>query len=145
MVDRQLIEQHLQNMEEALANLRRYQHLSLEEFEKDLSLIWIAEKGLQILIQNLLDIGAHLLASEIRNDWDDYGEIIAKLGQHGIIPKDFSERIKGMAGLRNILVHEYLRVDVNKLHDFVKNQLGDFVEFMAHIQSYLEKAEGSEE
>jgi uncharacterized protein YutE (UPF0331/DUF86 family) len=141
MVDRQLIEQHLQNMEEALANLRRYEHLSLEEFEKDLSLIWIAEKGLQILIQNLLDIGAHLLASEIRNDWDDYGEIIAKLGQHGIIPKGFSEGIKGMAGLRNILVHEYLRVDVKKLYDFVKNRLGDFVEFMSHIQGYLEKEE----
>ena len=143
MVDRQLIEQHLQNMEEALANLRRYQHLSLEEFEKDLSLIWIAEKGLQILIQNLLDIGAHLLASEIRNDWDDYGEIIAKLGQHGIIPKGFSEGIKGMAGLRNILVHEYLRVDVKKLYDFVENRLGDFVEFMSHIQGYLEKDLGS--
>lgn len=139
MVDRQLIEQHLQNMEEALANLRRYQHLSLEEFEKDLSLIWIAQKGLQVLIQNLLDIGAHLLASEIRNDWDDYGEIIIKLGQHGIIPKGFSEGIKGMAGLRNILVHEYLRVDVAKLYDFVKNRLADFVEFMSHIQVYLEK------
>ena len=104
MDDRQIIEQHLQNMEEALSNLMRYHDISLEEFEKDLSLIWIAEKGLEILIQNLLDIGAHLLASEIRNDWDDYGEIILKLGKHGVIPTDFSERIHGMAGLRNILV-----------------------------------------
>ena len=67
MVDREVIEQHLQNMEEALANLKRYQHLPLEEFANDLSFVWIAEKGLEILIQNLLDIGAHLLASEIRS------------------------------------------------------------------------------
>jgi uncharacterized protein YutE (UPF0331/DUF86 family) len=139
MVDEQVIEQHLQNMEEALANLGRYRDHSLEEFEKDLSLIWIAEKGLQILIQNLLDIGAHLLASEIRNDWDDYGEIILKLGQHGIIPRDFSEKIQGMAGLRNILIHEYLRVDVNKIYDLLKNRMGDFTEFMSYVQSYLEK------
>jgi uncharacterized protein YutE (UPF0331/DUF86 family) len=139
MVDEQVIEQHLQNMEEALANLGRYRDLSLKEFEKDLSLIWIAEKGLQILIQNLLDIGAHLLASEIRNDWDDYGEIILKLGQHGIIPRDFSEKIQGMAGLRNILIHEYLRVDVNKIYDLLKNRMGDFTEFMSYVQSYLEK------
>ena len=79
MFDRQVIEQHLLNMEDALANLGRYKNLSLEEFENDLSLIWIAERGLQILIQNVLDIGAHLLAAEIRNDWDDYGEIILKL------------------------------------------------------------------
>jgi uncharacterized protein YutE (UPF0331/DUF86 family) len=139
MVDEQVIEQHLQNMEEALANLGRYRDLSLEEFEKDLSLIWIAEKGLQILIQNLLDIGAHLLASEIRNDWDDYGEIILKLGQHGIIPRDFSEKIQGMAGLRNILIHEYLRVDVSKIHNLLKNRMGDFTDFMSYVQSYLEK------
>ena len=139
MVDEQVIEQHLQNMEEALANLGRYRGLSLEEFEKALSLIWIAEKGLQILIQNLLDIGAHLLASEIRNDWDDYGEIILKLGQHGIIPGDFSEKIQGMAGLRNILIHEYLRVDVSKIYDLLKNRMGDFTDFMSYVQSYLEK------
>ncbi len=139
MVDKQIIEQHLQNMEEALANLGRYRDLSLEEFEKDLSLIWIAEKGLQILIQNLLDIGAHLLASEIKNDWDDYGEIILKLGQHGIIPRDFSEKIQGMAGLRNILIHEYLRVDVSKIYDLLKKRMGDFTEFMSYVQSYPEK------
>jgi len=94
---------------------------------------------LEILIQNLLDIGAHILASEIRNDWDDYGEIILKLGHHEIIPMDFSERIQGMAGLRNILIHEYLRVDVPKLFDYLKNRLGDFTEFMSYIQEYLEK------
>ena len=140
MLDRQVIEAHLQNMEEALANLGRYRNLSLEELRKDLSLVWIVEKGLQILIQNLLDIGAHVLASEIKNDWDDYGEIIFKLGHHGILPMDFSERIQGMAGLRNILIHEYLRVDVPKLYDYLKNRLGDFTEFMSYIQEYLEKS-----
>ena len=137
MVDRQVIESHLQNMEEALANLGRYRNLSLEEFRDDLSLVWIVEKGLEILIQNLLDIGAHILASEIKTDWDDYGEIILKLGHHGIIPIDFSERIQGMAGLRNILIHEYLRVDVPKLHDYLENRLGDFTEYMSFVQEYL--------
>jgi uncharacterized protein YutE (UPF0331/DUF86 family) len=139
MLDHRVIEVHLQNMEEALTNLARYRNLSLEEFRKDLSLIWIAKKGLEILIQNLLDIGAHILASEIKNDWDDYGEIILKLGHHGIIPVDFSERIHGMAGLRNILIHEYLRVDAATLYDYLKERLGDFTDFMSHIQRYLSR------
>lgn len=126
-------------MEEALANLRRYQGLSLKEFSKDLSYIWIVTKGLEILIQNLLDIGAHILASEIKNDWDDYSEIIIKLGQYEIIPEDFSKQIQGMAGLRNILVHEYLRVDEKKLYDYLKDRLTDFTEFMGYIQQYLDK------
>ena len=139
MLDRPVVEVDLQNMEEALSNLGRHTGLSLEEFTSDLSYIWIAEKGLEILIQNLFDIGAHILASEVRNDWDDYGDIIVKLGQHGIIPMEFSERIQGMAGLRNILIHEYLRVDIPRIYDYLQNRLGDFTQFMAYIQQYLEQ------
>jgi hypothetical protein len=35
----EVIEQHIQNMEEALANLSKYKNISFEEFQKDLSLI----------------------------------------------------------------------------------------------------------
>ncbi len=136
MSNRDIIEQHIQNMEEALSQLGKYKNISFEEFQKDLSLIWIVEKGLEILIQNLLDIGAHLLASEIKNDWDDYGEVILKLGKHGVIPVEFSDRIKGMAGLRNILVHEYLKIDLNKLFHYFKYQLEDFVQFIRFVRGY---------
>ena len=132
----EIIEQHIQNMEEALTELGRYGNISFEEFERDLSLRWIVEKGLEILIQNLLDIGAHLLASQIKNDWEDYGEVILKLGKHRVIPQAFSDKIKGMAGLRNILIHEYLKIDLDKLFDYLKYRLEDFVLFIQYIRAY---------
>ena len=94
----EIIEQHIQKMEEALTELGKYGNISFEEFQRDLSLRWIVEKGLEILIQNLLDIGAHLLAFQIKNDWEDYGEVILKLGKHRVIPQVFSDRIKGRIG-----------------------------------------------
>jgi len=138
MANWELIEQHIQKMEEALAHLAKYQQISYQEFEKDLSLVWIVEKGLEILIQNLLDIGAHLLASEIKNDWDDYVEVIIKLGKHGVVPMEFADQIKRMAGLRNILIHEYLRVDLKKLFTYLKEGLEDFVRFIKYIREYQE-------
>jgi len=51
--------------------------------------------------------------------------------------RSISKQIQGMAGLRNILVHEYLRVDTGKLHDYLQHRLTDFTEFIAHIQLYL--------
>ena len=139
MLDRRLIEQHILNMEEALGNLAGYRSLPFEEFESDLSLRWVVERGLQILIQNLLDIGAHILASGFKNDWDDYGEVISKLGQHAVLPEDFAEGIRGMAGLRNILVHEYLRVDARKIHNLLVHKLHDFAEFMKLVQAHMDK------
>lgn len=136
MLSWEVIEQHIQNMEEALAHLSKYRNISFEEFEKDLSLIWVVEKGLEILIQNLLDMGAHLLASEIKNDWEDYVDVILKLGKHGIIPQDFSDQIKGMASLRNILIHEYLKIDPNRLLDYLRYRLEDFAQFVKYIHEY---------
>jgi uncharacterized protein YutE (UPF0331/DUF86 family) len=132
----EIIEHHIQNMEEALTELGKYGNISFEEFQKDLSLRWIVEKGLEILIQNLLDIGAHLLASQIKNDWEDYGEIILKLGKHRVIPEVFSDKIKGMAGLRNILIHGYPKIDLDKLYDTLKVRLEDFVLFIKYIREY---------
>jgi uncharacterized protein YutE (UPF0331/DUF86 family) len=132
----EIIEQHIQNMEEALTELDKYGNISFEEFERDLSLRWIVEKGLEILIQNLLDIGARLLASQIKNDWEDYGEVILKLGKHRVIPQAFSDKIIGMAGLRNILIHEYLKIDLEKLFGYLKYRLEDFVLFIKYIREY---------
>jgi len=139
MIDRELIEEHLQKMEEALARLAKYQDLSPEVLNSDLGLQWILEKGLQVLIQNLLDIGAHVLAGGFKNDWDDYSQIIRKLAVHGVIPSAFADKIKGMAGLRNILVHDYLRVDLEKLIEFVQFRLEDFLVFMRLIREYLQE------
>ena len=139
MIDRELIEEHLQKMEEALARLAMYQDLSPEVLNSDLGLQWILEKGLQVLIQNLLDIGAHVLAGGFKNDWDDYSQIIRKLAVHGVIPSDFADKIRGMAGLRNILVHDYLRVDLEKLIEFVQFRLEDFLVFMRLVREYLQE------
>ena len=139
MIDRELIEEHLQKMEEALARLAMYQALSPEVLNSDLGLQWILEKGLQVLIQNLLDIGAHVLAGGFKNDWDDYSQIIRKLAVHGVIPSAFADKIKGMAGLRNILVHDYLRVDLEKLIEFVQFRLEDFLVFMRLVREYLQE------
>jgi uncharacterized protein YutE (UPF0331/DUF86 family) len=136
MSNLEIIEQHIQNMEEALTELGKYRNISFEEFQRDLSLRWIVEKGLETLIQNLLDIGARLLASQIKNDWEDYGEIILKLGKHGVIPEVFSDKIKGMAGLRSILIHEYMKIDLDKLFDYLKHRLEDFVLFIKYIREY---------
>lgn len=38
----EIIEQHIQNMEEALTELGKYRNITFEEFQRDLSLRWVA-------------------------------------------------------------------------------------------------------
>lgn len=136
MVKFEIIENHIENMEKALVNLRKYEDITYEEFSKSLDKQWIAERGLEILIQSLIDIGAHILSANAHNDWYDYQGVIVKLGKHGVIPEDFANKIAGMAGFRNILVHEYTEIDTKIVYQNLQ-RLDDFDKFIGYIKDYL--------
>jgi len=44
-----------------------------------------------------------------------------------------------MVGLRNILIHEYSSIDLNKVYDILQNKLDDFYKFIEYIEDYLKK------
>src|SRR5436189_5512735 len=106
MVDEVAIKRRLADLRKNVGVLRRLRSLTFEEFSSSAEKIWSSEHGLQISIQIILDIGNQLLAEREENDISDYTDVIVRLGAAGILPKQFSEKIKPMAGCRNILVHE---------------------------------------
>jgi uncharacterized protein YutE (UPF0331/DUF86 family) len=69
----------------------------------------------------------------------DYREAILSLGKHGILPVEFTERMRGLTGFRNILVHEYLTVDPLKVQAALGDGLEDLKAFIVHITDFLEQ------
>lgn len=131
------ITRKLQELERYIRQLQRFQSYRYDEIEGDLEKIWAIERGLQISVQIIIDIGNHILASIGENQIEDYTDVLSKLGKCNILPSEFAERIKGMAGFRNILVHRYVEVDLRRLYDILQNRLHDFVEYIGYIQSYF--------
>ncbi|MFC1716347.1 DUF86 domain-containing protein [Candidatus Poribacteria bacterium] len=131
------ITRKLQELERYIRQLQRFQSYRYDEIEGDLEKIWAIERGLQISVQIIIDIGNHILASIGENQIEDYTDVLSKLGKCNILPSEFAERIKGMAGFRNILVHRYVEVDLKRLYDILQNRLHDFVEYIGYIQSYF--------
>lgn len=136
LVDKDLITLKLQELERYLAQLKKHQGVTAARLERDLDQAWIVQHGLQLCIQVLFDIGNHILADAgvpIR----EYAAIFPELARLKIIPEDYALSVKGMAGLRNILVHEYAGLDMKKLADVMNNRLDDFSIFAASVMSYL--------
>ena len=90
-----------------------------------------------ISIQIVIDIGNHILAELKESRIEEYADVIDKLGERQIIPEDFARRIRGITGLRNLLVHEYGVIRIEKIYDMLQNNLSDFTEFHDYIQSYI--------
>lgn len=119
--------------------LKDYRALSLKAFLGDEKAVLAAEHALQVAIQSMLDIGNHLLADMGANSVEEYRDILVELGKKGIIPTDLASAISDLAGLRNILVHGYLRISLEKLHSIIRVRLDDFTAFSRHILKYLKK------
>ena len=109
--DPQVIRRHLAALREALEHLQTYSGRSAAELQRSAALRWAVERGLQLCIQNALDIATHIAAAS-GLDSPDYATAIDRLAELSVLPADFAARLRPIAGFRNVLVHGYLKLDL---------------------------------
>jgi uncharacterized protein YutE (UPF0331/DUF86 family) len=119
--------------------LRSYQKHGIEDLEEDVTLRGAVERYLGVALECALDIGEMIISAERLEKPESYRRVIEILGKEGILPEEFSEKFAPAAGFRNILVHAYADVDIEKLYEFLQNDLEDFDEFSRHIARHLEE------
>jgi uncharacterized protein YutE (UPF0331/DUF86 family) len=135
--DPAVIRRHLWAIDDALRQLRRHQHGSLDDLVTDRDRRWAVERGLQLCAQNALDVATHIAAASGR-DVADYATALDVLADLTVLPREFAARFRGVAGFRNVLVHGYLDLDLAVAHRLLQTGLDDFVTFAEHVSRYLE-------
>ena len=125
-VEPDVVRRKLLEINEAVSHLRAWLPVGVERLETDQQLRWAVERGLQVAAEALFDAGAHVLAAEFQEAVDEYRQIPKRLLARGVLSAATTERLKGLAGFRNVLVHEYADIDPNRLVTGL-DRLGDFV------------------
>jgi uncharacterized protein YutE (UPF0331/DUF86 family) len=108
----QRVDTFLKNLKEALMDIQRLisQVESIEEFvspdRKDVRNLSVHH--LRIALESVLDISRHIIAVKGFGIADlETENIINILGKNGVIPYQFSQKMRGMAGMRNAIVYVY--------------------------------------
>jgi uncharacterized protein YutE (UPF0331/DUF86 family) len=112
------------------------ENINLEENYEMRSAI---ERNFQLSIECAIDIGELIISKEGFERPEDYRSIFLILGRHGVLPKDFAEKLSAAAGFRNFLVHMYEEVDLEIIKKFLMENLGDFDAFAFFVAEYIEK------
>jgi uncharacterized protein YutE (UPF0331/DUF86 family) len=136
--DPEVVRRHLGALREALANLRRHSGRTAQALGADADLRWAVERGLQLCVQNALDIATHLAAAA-GLDAPDYASAIDQLAELSVISREFAARLRPMAGFRNVLVHGYLRVDLGVVQRVLAESLDDLERFASSVENHISR------
>jgi uncharacterized protein YutE (UPF0331/DUF86 family) len=109
---------------------------SVKDIKNDLQKQWVLRYGLFECIQITIDIACHIVSKYNLGNPNTYVECIELLNKFNYINDKLAHKIKSIAGLRNLLIHEYAEIDIKRLYNFLEH-LDDFPEFAKTIKKYL--------
>ena len=132
MVKQELVAARLEKVREYLKTLKSIQKYDVEKFKSDVFIHATAERYLQLVIECLLDIGNHVISDKGFRKPDTYAEVFEILAQNHVIQKKLYEQIEGMTAFRNILVHDYLRLDLERVYQVLQQKV-QHIEKLAQV------------
>ena len=126
--------------EVAYLKRERDQLQSFEAYRDDPRLRRAIERAIQVAIELCLDIARRLISLKALRYPADNQDAFRVLVEEGIVLPDLLPSLLDMARFRNLIVHDYARIDDAKVYVILQKRLGDFDAYAAAITAYLEKA-----
>ena len=85
----------------------------------------------------MLDICNHAVADMKLEVPDEEKQTFQILAKHKLIPQRLAKTLTLMAGMRNVLVHEYLEVDVRRVYSTLSDHLADFENLIKAVSKLI--------
>lgn len=137
-VEREAVMPRIDGIRKNLKKLEALSKLSFAGFSTGDSYD-LAQHHLRLALEGVFHISTHILSRLPGGRAVEYKEVAKKMGELKIVPPEFAEKaLVPMAGMRNILVHNYSDIDAGKLYDIVKNHRQDIESFLKLIKALLD-------
>jgi uncharacterized protein YutE (UPF0331/DUF86 family) len=110
---------------------------SFKEYSDDIRLRRAVERSLHVAVETCLDIGRRIIAQEGFRYPEDNADVFRVLYEEKVVSSELLATLMDMARFRNLVVHDYARIDDAKVYAILKKRLGDFDAFAREIVGYL--------
>lgn len=136
---RQKILEKLENFNEYLNYLDqlRKEIKNEKSFTSDFHLFGNTERYLQLCIQIIIDTCQLIIIDLDLPRPDDNYEAVSILYEKKVFSSGLASEITNMIGLRNILVHEYGKIDRKRIYKVLKENLDDLKLFQKAVVKYV--------
>ncbi len=133
MVDKDLIIAKASSVKRNLNRIKEKRDTDLKTFLKDLDRQESILFNLQMAIQNCIDITAHIISEQGLGVPGSTNEMFYLLEDNGYIYVDITEKMVKAVGFRNLIVHEYGKVELKQVFEVAKKEIEDFEKYLLSI------------
>lgn len=136
MVNPTLLKAKIAHVYKSVEKLSRKASITLEGFKANSDIQDGIMHNLQLAIQGTIDIASHIISDE---GWGVPNTLVGLydvLRVHKVIDEKLTDIMKKMAGFRNIIIHEYDEIDLDKVYQILTSRLGDFDNFLKQIAKF---------
>jgi uncharacterized protein YutE (UPF0331/DUF86 family) len=137
MVDKDLIFAKAGSVKRHVDRIKAKSVADMATFLRDLDRQESIAFNMHLAIQNCMDIAAHIIGEEGLGVPGSAGEMFFLLQENGFLSADLADRMVKAVGFRNLLVHEYEKIDLQRLHQAAEKNVDDLMEYLASVFSKL--------
>jgi uncharacterized protein YutE (UPF0331/DUF86 family) len=137
VVDGDLLRRKLAELSEYVTQVSEYRDVTAERYRADWKTQRIVERTLQMAIEACLDVASHILTDRGLRAPSTYAETFELLVQAGLMSPDLGRVMIEMTGFRNVVVHEYTRIDAAVVIRILRERLEDFRRFETEALRWL--------
>lgn len=141
MIRTDFVKRKVSLIQDELAHLAEFAAFSFDDVAKDFIQQAAVERILERTITRAIDVSQHLIAEcsgASGSPPKDYRETFLLLTDIGVYPKEFGEKIAKSAGTRNMLVHEYDKIDTSMVYHSVKDCIEDYHSYVGYVLKFLD-------
>jgi uncharacterized protein YutE (UPF0331/DUF86 family) len=137
MVDRDLLLRKLADLDQYLGQVSEYRDITIDQYRGDWKTQRIVERTLQMTIELCVDIANHIIADRGLRVPATYSEAFDVLGEAGLLDAARRDVMIRMSKFRNVIVHDYARVDPTIVVQILREHLEDFTRFKAAALKWI--------
>lgn len=123
-----------ESIERCIRQARSYYALPSElDFEEDYMKQDSIAINLQRACEQCIDLANHTIKARKLGLPKDSKESFTLLAAARVIPGELAKHLEGMVGFRNILVHQYQRMEIGLMVQVIEHHLDDLILFSNYI------------
>ncbi len=143
MIDRETLAKYIQELEGYLRRLAELQRYPEEEFLSDWRVHDLADRQLHLTLETFLTVGETVISGCDFRKPDTYADIRRILYENKVIGKQLRDDLVNLARFRNVLVHDYLFLDHERVYQHVHTDAKTIEEFISAIKEFIAAQEST--